>query len=74
MKLAERKCMANFDQSLESLIAENVSDPAADAALEQALKIVPRGAFALAGLTLSLLLLAWLAVYFFVFLPRGPIS
>ncbi len=27
LKLAERKRMANFDRSLESLIAENVSDP-----------------------------------------------
>jgi hypothetical protein len=42
--------------------------------LEQVLKIVPRGALALAGAALSVLVLAWLAIYFFVFLPRGPIS
>lgn len=35
---------------------------------------VPRGAFALALITAGLLLAAWLAVYLFVFLPRGPVS
>ncbi len=42
--------------------------------LREVLKAVPRGAFALAGLALSLLLIAWLFVYFCVFLPRGPVS
>jgi hypothetical protein len=45
-----------------------------DAALQAALETVPSGAFALAGLAVSLLLLAWLFVYFCVFLPRGPVS
>ncbi len=35
---------------------------------------VPRGALALAGLTVGLLLLAWFAIYFFVFLPRGSVG
>jgi len=48
--------------------------PPASAALEEALRETPRGAFALAGLTLGLLLLAWLAMYFFVFLPRGQVG
>lgn len=34
----------------------------------------PTGAFALAGAAVGLLLIAWLAVYFFVFLQRGPVS
>ena len=45
-----------------------------DAALEAALELVPRGALALSGLTVGFLLLAWLFVYFFVFLPRGMVS
>ncbi len=65
--------MSSFDQSPESPPSEDPSDPTA-AELEQALKTVPRGALALAGAALSLLVLAWLAVYFFIFLPRGPIS
>lgn len=43
-------------------------------AIDAALKQTPRGAFALAGLTVGLLIAAWLAVYFFVFLPRGPVG
>ena len=54
--------------------AVDVSDPVDEAALERILKTVPQGALALAGTALGLLILAWLAVYFLVFLQRGPIS
>jgi hypothetical protein len=46
---------------------------AADA-IDAALKQTPRGAFALAGITVGLLIVAWLAVYFLVFLPRGSVG
>ena len=49
-------------------------DGLAPEAIDAALKQTPRGAFALAGLTVGLLIAAWLAVYFFVFLPRGPVG
>lgn len=42
--------------------------------IEHALKTVPRGAFALAGTTVGLLVAAYLALYFLVFIPRGPIE
>jgi hypothetical protein len=42
--------------------------------LEAALRETPKGAFALAGLTTGLLLLAWLAIYVLVFLPRGAVG
>jgi hypothetical protein len=42
--------------------------------LDQVLKEVPRGAMALAGLTVVLLLVAWFAMYVFVFLPRGQVG
>ena len=32
----------------------------------------PRGALALAGLTVAILLALWFAFFVFVFLPRGP--
>lgn len=48
--------------------------PVRDAELERVLSEVPRGAMALAGISVGLLLLAWLAIYLFVFLPRGPVS
>jgi hypothetical protein len=49
-------------------------DPDAQQSLSAVLEIVPKGAFVLAGAALLLLFLAWLFVYFCVFLPRGPIS
>jgi hypothetical protein len=45
-----------------------------EADLERVLRLVPKGALVLTSLAVGILLLAWLAVYFFVFLPRGPIS
>ena len=45
-----------------------------DPALERVMAEVPRGALVLSGLTVGLLLLAWLFVYAFVFLPRGMVS
>ncbi len=48
-------------------------DPS-DADLERALKKVPRGAFALCGIAVGILLACWLAIYFGLFLPRGPIN
>lgn len=38
------------------------------------LQQVPRGAFALAGTAVGLLMAAWLLIYFFVFLARGPVG
>ena len=34
----------------------------------------PSGAFALAGIAVGLLVAAWLLIYFFVFIPRGPVG
>lgn len=34
----------------------------------------PRGAFLVAGISASLLLIGWLAFYFLLFLPRGSIG
>ena len=49
-------------------------DGLTEQALEEALKETPRGAFALAGITVALLMAAWLAIYLFVFLPRGSVG
>jgi hypothetical protein len=43
-------------------------------ALVRVMRDVPRGALALAALTVGLLLLAWLLMYALVFLPRGMVS
>ena len=44
------------------------------AALEAALAETPRGAVAVSGIAVGLLLLAWFAIYLFVFLPRGSVG
>ncbi|MEO6341182.1 MAG: hypothetical protein ABIO39_14160 [Caulobacteraceae bacterium] len=49
-------------------------DGLSDDEIQQALKQTPRDAFALAGLTTGLLMLCWLAMYLFVFLPRGEVG
>jgi Cytochrome c oxidase subunit IIa family len=39
-----------------------------------ALDEVPKGALALAGLAVVLLLIGWFFVYFFIFIPRGTVG
>ena len=58
----------------ESLLHTDDDDGLTDEALEAALKETPKGAFALAGLTVGLLMAAWLAIYLLVFLPRGSVG
>ena len=45
-----------------------------EAALEAALQEAPRGAVAVAGVAVGLLLICWFAIYLFVFLPRGSVG
>ncbi|MFO7305708.1 MAG: cytochrome c oxidase subunit 2A [Gammaproteobacteria bacterium] len=66
--------MAEYEEPSAADRPVNVADPVLEADLERVLKDVPRGALALCGIAVLLMLLAWLAVYFGVFLPRGPIS
>lgn len=42
--------------------------------LEAAMGQTPRGAVAVSGIAVGLLLLCWLAIYFFIFLPRGTVG
>jgi hypothetical protein len=55
----------------EPSVAEDGIEPEV---LQRALAQTPKGAFALAGLTVGLLMLAWLAMYLLVFLPRGEVG
>lgn len=50
--------------------------PSADESerLARALAVAPRGAFALAGTAVLLLLVLWFLIYFFVFVPRGVVG
>ena len=42
--------------------------------LEDSLSRGPRGALAVSAISVGLLMLAWLFIYFFVFLPRGTVG
>ncbi len=54
--------------------AEGAPDDGLDAALADALAEVPRGALALAGTALGVVLGLWLLVYFAIYLPRGMVG
>jgi hypothetical protein len=51
-----------------------MADDVDEAALARVMRVVPLGAGVLAGSAVALLVLGYLAVYFFVFLPRGPVG
>ena len=53
---------------------DDEADDIDEAALERVMREVPKGAWALSGLTVWLLLLCWILIYAFVFLPRGMVS
>jgi hypothetical protein len=49
---------------------DNITEADLDAVMEQ----VPKGALALAGIAVLLLLIGYSYVYFFVFIPRGMVG
>jgi hypothetical protein len=53
---------------------ERVATPIRAEAAAQALKHGPRGALLIASIAVALLFIGWLAFYFLLFLPRGPIG
>jgi hypothetical protein len=50
------------------------SDQVDERALAEAMRFVPLGAAVLAGTAVALMVLGYLAIYLFVFLPRGPVG
>jgi hypothetical protein len=42
--------------------------------LKDAMEGTPRGAILISAIAVGLLLLCWLAIYIFVFLPRGTVG
>ncbi|MET0660670.1 MAG: cytochrome c oxidase subunit 2A [Steroidobacteraceae bacterium] len=66
--------MATYAEPSAADQPQNVADSVKEDDLQRVLKDVPRGAFALCAIVVALLLVFWLAVYFGIFLPRGPVS
>jgi hypothetical protein len=54
--------------------AENVALHGDDETLARIVSQGPRGALALAGLSVAVLLALWLGFFVFVFLPRGAVG
>jgi len=52
----------------------DVSDQVDEAALTQVMRVVPLGAGVVAGLTVALLVIGYLAIYLLIFLPRGGVG
>jgi hypothetical protein len=54
--------------------SSEVSDQVDEAALTEVMRVVPLGAGVVAGLTVALLVIGYLAIYLLIFLPRGGVG
>jgi hypothetical protein len=57
-----------------SHLTEHVSTPTGSDEAVEALKNGPLGALVIASIAVGLLFIGWLAFYFLLFIPRGPIG
>ena len=62
--------MSGDTQSADPGEPESHSDDALDLAMSE----VPKGAIAVAGTAVALLMICWFAIYLFVVLPRGSVG
>jgi hypothetical protein len=53
---------------------EHVAGPIGPDQAAQALRNGPIGALVVAGIAVALLFIGWMAFYFLLFLPRGPVG
>ena len=53
---------------------EHVAAPIGPDEVAQALRNGPIGALVVAAIAVALLFMGWMAFYFFLFLPRGPVG
>jgi hypothetical protein len=55
-------------------LPENVAAPIGSDEAAEALRNGPRGALIVASVAVGLLWIGWMAFYFLLFMPRGPIG
>jgi hypothetical protein len=60
--------------SVVSVSSEPATDDVDEAMLNQVMRIVPLGAGVVAGSAVALLVLGYLLIYLFVFIPRGSVG
>jgi hypothetical protein len=65
-----------IDQPHESAahLAEHVATPIGADGAAEALRNGPIGALVIASIAVALLFIGWMAFYFLLFMPRGPIG
>ena len=66
--------MIGADQPSAADAPSEVADEVDEAALTQVMRVVPLGAAVLAGTTVALLVIGYLAIYLLIFLPRGAVG
>ena len=66
--------MIATDQPSAADAPSEVADEVDQAALAQVMRVVPLGAAVLAGTTVALLVIGYLAIYLLIFLPRGVVG
>jgi len=66
--------MIGADQPSAADAPSEVADNVDEAALTQVMRVVPLGAAVLAGTTVALLVIGYLAIYLLIFLPRGAVG
>ena len=66
--------MTDKPRSSRSRPLQTVSKPIHASSAAYKHEYGPRGAFLVAGVSVGLLFIGWLAFYFLLFLPRGPIG
>ena len=66
--------MIGADQPSAADAPSEVADDVDEAALAQVMRVVPLGAAVLAGTTVALLVIGYLAIYLLIFLPRGAVG
>jgi hypothetical protein len=68
--------MPNEEQNHSSAahLPEHVAAPIRSEEAIEALRNGPRGALTIAAIAVGILFIGWLAFYFLLFLPRGPVG
>jgi hypothetical protein len=62
------------DETSSAQRSHNVAAPIGPDDAAEALKNGPAGALVVASIAVALLFIGWMAFYFLLFLPRGPIG
>jgi hypothetical protein len=66
--------MSHANQPVAAELSPDEADSIDEAALADAMRLVPLGAGVLAGAAVALLVIGYLAIYLLVFLPRGTVG